>query len=54
MYFAGERYVMTFLNVLNFGDQGKCSNQAMNKNTAFTILLFRSLVLLLCFYTLRH
>lgn len=21
--FVGERYVMTFLNVLNFGDQGK-------------------------------
>lgn len=21
---TGERYVMTFLNVLNFGDQGKC------------------------------
>lgn len=26
LYFelTGERYVMTFLNVLNFGDQGKC------------------------------
>lgn len=22
----GERYVMTFLNVLNFGDQGKCDS----------------------------
>lgn len=36
IYFAGERYVMTFLNVLNFGDQGEDNIQNTWKNTPLT------------------
>lgn len=33
IHFAGERYVMTFLNVLNFGDQGEYSFRNIKENS---------------------